>query len=70
MISEKTREDRCRRQAAHFGRFGFRVRKDRAHTYSVDHQGGYMVIDADTNGVVAGERFDLSLDELEVFLSA
>lgn len=30
-----------------------------------DNQGGYMVIDNYTNGIVAGEHFDLSLEEVE-----
>ena len=49
-------------------RKGFVVRKDRVRSIgqplNIDHRGGYMIIDADTNAIAAGERFDLTLDAL------
>lgn len=68
----KARENRVRRQLA---RQGCRLHKSRKNGcvyvngvfagLDVDNQGGYMVIDNYTNGIVAGERFDLSLEDVE-----
>ena len=75
-ISIKTRENRVRRQLA---RQGYRLHKSRGNgrVYSKgvcvglnpDDYGGYMIVDAGTNGVMAGERFDLSLEDVEGFAS-
>jgi hypothetical protein len=35
----------------------------------MDNQGGYMIVDPDTNVVVAGERYDLDLDAAEAWLA-
>jgi hypothetical protein len=35
---------------------------------SLDNQGEFMVIDAEHNYIVAGERFDMSLEELEKWM--
>lgn len=68
----RTRENRVRRKLA---RQGCRLHKSRKNGcvyvngvfagLDVDNQGGYMVIDNYTNGIVAGERFDLSLEDVE-----
>jgi len=63
-MNEKTRENRARRQLA---KEGYSLRKDRVRTNNVDHMGGYMIID-DQNAVVAGERFDFSLDDVDFFV--
>jgi hypothetical protein len=34
----------------------------------MDNHGEYMLIDANTNFVVLGERFDTSLNEIETYL--
>lgn len=58
----KKREDRVRRRLE---RQGFELKKSRARTYTADNQGGYMIL---RNGIIeAGERFDLSLDDVERF---
>lgn len=36
----------------------------------VDDRGGWRIIDLERTAVVAGERFDLSLDDVESFLMA
>ena len=64
MGKEKTRENRARRQLA---RLGYQLRKDRARNYSVDNQGGYMIVNLN-NVLEAGERFDLSLEDVERFI--
>jgi hypothetical protein len=48
--------------------WGYAIRKDRAQTLSLDHQGGYMLVDADRNCIIAGDRFDLDLGDLEKWL--
>lgn len=57
----EAREARVRRAAR---KEGERIKKDRARTYSLDHQGGYCIVN-DNNWIVAGEKFNLTLDELE-----
>jgi hypothetical protein len=60
--SEATREAQARRALK---RDGLVVRKDRARTWNIDHHGGYMVIDQNNNYVVGGNRYDLTLEDLE-----
>ena len=60
-MTDKAREDRAR---AKLRRQGYRVIADRVRKPNFDHQGGYKLLDADEM-VVAGERYDLSLDDLE-----
>jgi len=60
----KRREDRLRRRA---DRQGLALRKSRARP-SMDNHGGYMIVEAYTTAVVAGQRFDLDLDEVEAYL--
>jgi len=45
------------------------LRKDRARSWNVDHQGGYMIVDLYSNSLVAGQRFDLGLDDVEWWLA-
>jgi hypothetical protein len=44
---------------------GYAIRKSRAHIINSDNLGGYMVIHADTNRLIAGACFGLQMDELE-----
>jgi hypothetical protein len=62
MTSDNRRESRLR---AALKRQGYRLRKDRAWTVSLDHQGGYMIVDPNRNLLVAGEHFDLDLDDVQ-----
>lgn len=59
-------EDRVRRIAR---RQGYALHKDKAGVWSFNHQGGWQIVDADRNWLVAGERFDLSLDDVEQWLT-
>jgi len=62
---EKKLESRLRRKLR---RDGFMLKKDRARpSRSVDHLGGYMIIDAQFNRVEAGERFSLTLEDVAKF---
>jgi hypothetical protein len=59
-------EDRVRRFAR---RQGYALHKDKAAVWSFNHQGGWQIVDAERNWLVVGERFDLSLDDVEQWLS-
>jgi len=61
---EATREQRLRRLAS---RRDLILRKDRARSWNPDHQGGWMICDPYTNTIVAGSRFELSLDDVEAW---
>ncbi|MGI6225746.1 MAG: hypothetical protein ACOYJ1_05760 [Peptococcales bacterium] len=63
---EKVRENYLRRQA---DRLGWALRKSRAKKWSIDNQGGYMIIDPFTNSVVFGEKYDLDLKDVEKILN-
>ena len=64
-MTEASRERRLRKIAQ---KQGLLLRKSRGQL-SMGNQGGYMIVDPDTNVVVAGERFDLDLDAVEAWLA-
>lgn len=66
MTDYKVRENFCRRQAKRLGLF---LRKSRAKKTNIDDWGGYMIIDPFFNTIIAGEKFNLSLEEVEIFLN-
>jgi hypothetical protein len=65
-MNEKVRENRLRRWAS---RLGLVLRKGRARHWNIDDHGGYMLVDAYQNYIVAGSRFDLTLDAVESWLA-
>lgn len=65
VYDDKVYENRLRRKAA---RLGLALRKSRARRLYLNNQGGYRIVDPYHNFIVAGERFDLSLEEVEAFL--
>jgi hypothetical protein len=62
---EKVRENYLRRSAK---RQGFILQKSRAKKWSIDNYQEWRIIDFD-NIIRAGEKFNLSLDEVEAFLT-
>ncbi len=64
-MTKVSRERRLRKIAQ---KQGLLLRKSRSQL-SMDNQGGYMIVDPDTNAVVAGKRFDLDLDAVEAWLA-
>src|SRR5262245_30145900 len=62
---ETARESRLRRRAA---QQGLALRKSRARQSSLDNHGGWMIVDPGLNAVVAGQRYDWSLDDVENYL--
>jgi len=57
----KSQEQRARRMA---NRIGLVARKSRCGIGSVDNHGGFMLVDQLLNSVEAGDRFDLSADDV------
>ena len=61
MISEDAIEARARRAAR---RVGLMARKSRWRMGSIENYGMFMLIDPYRNWVVAGERFDLTAEDV------
>lgn len=60
----KAREDKARKQLA---KQGYSLKKSRAQTYTADNQGGYTIVQ---DGMIqAGERFDMTLEDVEKFIT-
>ena len=68
-FNDKNREHRARRLAR---KYGYVLRKSRARKYvpTMNNLGEFMVIEADRNLVVLGERFNATLDDIETFFTA
>ncbi len=66
-VVSQAREARARRALA---KDGYTLAKDRAKTWSINHQGGYRIINPSYNVIVAGENFDLELEDVEAWGSA
>ena len=62
---DKVRENRYRRWAK---RLGLSLKKDKARNWSLDRQGGYMIVETNLNAIYYGQRFDLTLDEVAEIL--
>jgi hypothetical protein len=60
-ISERALEARARRAAS---RIGHLATKSRWRANSCDNHGGFQLVDAYTNTVVDGVRYDLSAEEV------
>lgn len=60
----KAREDKARRQLA---KQGYTLKKSQVQTYTANNQGGYMIVQ---DGIIqAGERFDLTFEDVEKFIA-
>lgn len=64
-MSEKSREIKLRRWAT---RLGLTLHKSKKRNWTIDDYGGYMIVDPYFNRIEAGQKFDLTLDEVESFL--
>ena len=64
--NDKARESKLRTQAKSKG---FILSKSKIKVATIDNRGGYRIVDARTNTIEAGEKYDLTLDEAENFLS-
>jgi hypothetical protein len=63
-MTEGARIQRARRWAK---RLGYRITKGRSQLVHVDDHGEWMVLGLASNCVVAGHRYDCSLDDVEEF---
>lgn len=57
-------EAKARRVAA---RHGYLATKSRKRSLSADNGGGFMLVDARTNRIEAGDRYDLSAEQVIAF---
>ena len=65
MKNEKTIENKLRRRLL---KMGYLLRKSR-RGFNRCNLGGYMIIDADCNAVIAGRDFALDIDDVEQFIN-
>ena len=61
----KADENRLRRQLDR--EFGYLLRKSRSRTITGNDFGKYRIVDAATNSIVAGEKYDLDLEDVSQF---
>ena len=64
IMKHKSKENMIRRK---FRNAGYVIKKSR-RAYGINNWGGYQVIDATLNTIIAGENFNLELEELEIWL--
>ena len=64
--SIKSRETKARRKLA---KMGYSLHKSRARTITADNCGGYRIVRDYANAIEAGERYDLTLEEVEKFIA-
>jgi len=64
-MSAKAHENFLRDKAR---RLGLLLQKSRARYWSIDDQGEWMVLDPNTNIIISGEKFSLTVEDVEKFL--
>jgi hypothetical protein len=64
MQDDKVHQNLLRRWAK---RLNLTLKKSRGKRWSVNDQGGYMLIDQNNN-ILCGEKFDKSIDDIERYL--
>ena len=69
IADEARQEARLRRQLSAQG-FALRKSRVRPENRNLNNQGAYMIVDAMRNIIVAGERFDLGLEEVKEFVAS
>lgn len=47
---------------------GYLLKKSRIKKPNIDNHGGYMIVDGRSNSVVQGAKFELTLNQVEVFV--
>jgi len=62
----KYREDRARRKLS---KQGIVVRKSRAQAVTANNFGDYMLVNARRNAIIAGARYELTLEDIERYAS-
>jgi hypothetical protein len=69
LADEHRREARLRRRL-HTQGFALRKSRIQPENRGRNNQGGYMIVDPWLNAIVAGEHFDLLLDDVEEFVAS
>ncbi len=64
-MNTKYREQKCRRQ---LNNLGYTLYKSRSRTWKLHDQMGYMIVWNKYNASIAGQDFNLDLDEVEEFI--
>lgn len=64
--SDAAREARVRRALM---RQGYRLHRSRWRLGSIDNFGGFQIIELNRNYIAAGEKFNLSLDDVEAWVN-
>ena len=64
-MTEKQREQRARTMLK---RAGESLVKSKSNKINIDNMGGYRIVDMQSNIVSAGEKVDLSLEEVERYI--
>ena len=59
-------ESKARRELK---KLGYLLKKSRVRKPHLNDQGGYMIIEPNMNSVVAGDRFDMSPEEVGAFIT-
>ena len=65
-MQSKSTENRIRRLAT---KHGCRIHKSRSRTLHFDNHGEYRLVDAYSNTLIMGDRFDATLGEIEGYLT-
>ena len=48
---------------------GFSLSKSRVQKFNADNLGGYMIIDSNNNSVITGKKYNLTLEDVELFVN-
>lgn len=62
MTANKNLENKLRRA---LNKAGYTLHKSRARTINPENLGGYMIVNAYINAVVAGSRFELDIEDVQ-----
>lgn len=61
-------EIQLRRKLIQKGYLLQKSRKRKTAENNINDLGGYMIVDANYNAVIAGSRFELTLEDVEIFV--
>jgi hypothetical protein len=65
LMVDKVKENYLRRQAK---RLNLLLKKSKAKKFKINDKGGYAIIEPSGNDILAGELFDLTIDDVAEYL--
>lgn len=65
-MEAKKKEEKLRKELKNLG---YSLRKSRVKNPNLNDHGGYMIIQSNSNSVIAGSKFDLSLEDVKRFVN-